>query len=136
MRLLNTTTLKMKEIFEDTIQIYPYAILSHRWGNDEVSLQEFEGGENMCSEGYRKIQDCCALASSRGLDYVWIDTCCIDKKSSAELSEAINSMFRWYEGAEECYAYLNDVAWDSSGDHQALCRSQNEFRESQWFTRG
>ncbi|KAI6138370.1 hypothetical protein BKA82DRAFT_58501, partial [Pisolithus tinctorius] len=44
-----------------------------------------------------------------GYEWLWIDTCCIDKRSSSELSEAINSMFRWYRDAQVCYAYLNDV---------------------------
>jgi hypothetical protein len=61
----------------------------------------------------------------------WIDTCCIDKSSSAELSEAINSMFKWYNDAEVCYAFLSDVNADE--DPNAWPSS---FRNSRWFTRG
>lgn len=124
MRLLNTTTHDFREFFDG--QIPPYAILSHRWGDDEVSFQEFEasmmtgpdedymeigffhrGDEDEVSfqkfdsgtvmgfgEGRAKIKNCCALAKENGYAWVWIDTCCIDKKSSAEVSEAINSMYR------------------------------------------
>ncbi|KAJ5949931.1 hypothetical protein N7454_001515 [Penicillium verhagenii] len=104
----------------------PYAILSHTWGEDEVTLQDMEGdGVRAKSKtGFYKIKNCCALASANGLDHVWIDTCCIDKTSSAELSEAINSMYRWYKEAEVCYAYLADVP--------SKCR----FEDSKWFTRG
>jgi hypothetical protein len=56
-----------------------------------------------------KIAMCCQKALSHGYVYVWIDTCCIDKSSSAELSEAINSMYQWYEMAGVCYAYLDDA---------------------------
>ncbi|KAK4183098.1 hypothetical protein QBC35DRAFT_518450 [Podospora australis] len=80
MRLLNTKTRRLEEFADDTPL---YAILSHRWGDDE--------------------------AASHGFTYVWIDTCCIDKTSSAELSEAIDSMYRWYQEATVCYAYLADV---------------------------
>lgn len=130
MRLLNTRTLQFQEFFDS--QIPMYAILSHRWGNEEVTFQEFRKGKKQHHEGFVKIEQCCVLASSRGFQWVWIDTCCIDKKSSAELSEAINSMWRWYEGALECYVYLSDVTWESR-DIEA---SKKEFGQSLWFTRG
>ena len=130
MRLLNTESLEFEEFFDS--QIPKYAILSHRWGNEEVTYQEFRKGKRQDKQGYAKIRQCCALAGKRGFGWVWIDTCCIDKKSSAELSEAINSMYRWYSNAGECYAYLRDVVWDNE-DCEA---SKLSFRRSLWFTRG
>ena len=130
MRLLNTKSLQFGEFFDS--QIPKYAILSHRWGDDEVTFQEFRKGKKQEGQGYAKIRRCCALAENRGFDWVWIDTCCIDKKSSAELSEAINSMFRWYGKAGECYAHLSDIAWES----RDLEASKEAFRLSLWFTRG
>ncbi|KAH7364549.1 hypothetical protein BKA65DRAFT_371585, partial [Rhexocercosporidium sp. MPI-PUGE-AT-0058] len=73
-------------------------------------------------------------ALSDGWEWVWIDSCCIDKTSSAELSEAINSMFRWYREAQVCYAYLSDVPGGS--DWETRQQSNSAFRKSQWFTRG
>jgi hypothetical protein len=93
MRLLNTSTLQLTE-FYDT-QIPAYAILSHRWGNEEFSFQDVSGGEYQGMAGFPKIQGCCRQADQDGFEWVWIDSCCIDKTSSSELSEAINSMFRW-----------------------------------------
>lgn len=61
---------------------------------------------------------------------------CIDKKSSAELSEAINSMYRWYKNASECYAYLNDVTWKESTYYDPMHQCWTEFYRSRWFTRG
>lgn len=89
-----------------------YAILSHTWGTEEVSFQDIQGSHTGIKHrlGYQKIKKCCVQAAADGLDYVWIDTCCIDKTNSSELSEAINSMFHWYEKAVECYAYMEDVA--------------------------
>ena len=111
MRLLHTTTITLSS-FDDDESIPPYAILSHTWGDGEISLHDMskkvDSGLEQ-SEGYLKIRSCCALAEREGHEYVWIDTCCIDKTSSAELSEAINSMYRWYEKAQICYAYLADV---------------------------
>ncbi|KAL8686895.1 MAG: hypothetical protein Q9218_006783 [Villophora microphyllina] len=129
MRLLNTTSFEFKEFFDTNIP--QYAILSHRWGDQEVSHQDFLDSKNMEGEGGVKIQNCCALAKRRHIRWVWVDTCCIDKKSSAELSEAINSMYRWYVNAIECYVHLSDVRWIK--DDEA---SREMFRRSKWFTRG
>ena len=129
MRLLHTTSFRFQEFFDTKVP--PYAILSHRWEEEkEVSFQEFEVGKKQAWPGFLKIEKCCSLAKSRGFDWVWIDTCCIDKKSSAELSEAINSRFRWYAEAGECYAYLSDVRWNKRVDFEA------SFKQSAWFTRG
>ncbi|KAE8163564.1 heterokaryon incompatibility protein-domain-containing protein [Aspergillus tamarii] len=123
MRLLNVHTLLLEEFNESKAP--PYAILSHTWGDDEVSFDDIQGTSDKYTKktGYEKIHKTCNQAIYDDLEYAWIDTCCIDKSSSAELSESINSMFRWYEKAETCYAFLDDVP-DIS------------FRKSRWFTRG
>ena len=107
MRLLHTKDLRLEEFFD--AQIPEYAILSHRWEEDEASYQDWIDGKKQSGKGYHKIINCCRVAARAGHDWVWIDTCCIDKKSSAELSEAINSLFRWYRSSEVCFAYLSDV---------------------------
>ncbi|GES62249.1 HET and ankyrin domain protein [Aspergillus terreus] len=104
-------------------EVPKYAILSHTWGAEEITIDDMRNGRRTDSGGYRKIQECCATAARNNYQYLWVDTCCIDKTSSAELSEAINSMYRWYEEADVCYAYLSDVP------------SVN-FTGSRWFTRG
>jgi Heterokaryon incompatibility protein (HET) len=131
MRLLSSSTLELKWFL--TEHIPPYAILSHRWGDNEVSFDDMMNpSENLHQiTGYQKIQACCQQAAKDGFDYVWVDTCCIDKSSSAELSEAINSMYCWYQRAEVCYAYLSDVP---SGDDPQSKTSM--FARSRWFTRG
>jgi hypothetical protein len=90
----------------------PYAILSHRWEAEEVTLQEFSNPESRNKRGYEKIKNCCLQAKKDGYSYTWVDTCCIDKTSSAELSESINSMFKWYRNSRICYAYLSDIEID------------------------
>lgn len=128
MWLLRTRDLILVEF---THKVPPYAILSHTWGDEEVSFQDMQKGECKHLQGYKKIEGCCALARFDGYDYAWIDTCCIDKKSSAELSEAINSMYDWYEVARICYVYLSDVSVKGkSGD------PLNELTNSRWFRRG
>lgn len=124
MRLLDTSTIMLSEFFDADIP--PYAILSHTWGKNEVSFQDLDHVKTKGPQAYYKIVRCCALAASKGYNWVWIDTCCIDKTSSAELSEAINSMFRWYNNSEICYAYLEDVSFDD----------MKNFGSSRWFTRG
>lgn len=123
MWLLNTHTFKLEEFYSN---VPSYAILSHRWQQDEeVSFGGLEEPHPYSNRaGYKKIKDFCAEAQRRRLAYVWVDTCCIDKKSSAELSEAINSMYTYYNQAKICYVYLYDVV---------LIK---DFRQSSWFTRG
>lgn len=135
MRLLHTSTIKLSEFYDN--EIPKYAILSHTWGKEEVSLHDLQNQKVARLnrfKGYRKIKACCALAALEGYQYVWIDTCCIDKTSSAELSEAINSMYRWYHVAQICYAYLADV-WIGDEDLGSP-GVEKEFCQSRWFTRG
>ena len=123
-----------------------YAILSHRWTEDtEVDYEEMVGLARMDVEeqdeirkrvGYKKIWDTCQQAKRDGYGWVWVDTCCIDKRSSAELSEAINSMFRWYENSGVCYAYLHDVADASFPTQKDERRYPNSNGWPEWFSRG
>ena len=116
-----------------------YAILSHTWGNKESTFQNLQELNEQCrkdDENPRdfvtpKIRNCCIVAERDGFLWVWIDTCCIDKTSSTELSEAINSMFRWYSESEVCYAFLEDVPSDD-----ALDAPNSPFRRARWHTRG
>lgn len=119
----------------------PYAILSHTWGDDdeEVTYKDMIEGSGKTKAGYQKILFCGEQAARDGLQYCWVDTCCIDKSNNTELSEAINSMFRWYRNAAKCYVYLSDVSTNDHDDDQAGLSSQawqSAFRESRWFTRG
>jgi len=103
MRLINTATLMLEE-FIDGKNCPKYAILSHRWLREEVTFKDSQDVSRMerKPESLQKLRNACALAKSRGHAYIWIDTCCIDKSSSAELSEAISSMFAWYRAAQAC----------------------------------
>jgi hypothetical protein len=127
MRLINVDTYKLEAF--DPGRIPKYAILSHTWGEDEVLLQDLEKPEARQKSGWKKIQYSCKEAKTRDISYVWVDTCSIDKSSSAELSESINSMYSWYQRAEVCFAYLEDVV---AGDANA----KYQIRKSRWFTRG
>jgi hypothetical protein len=86
-----------------------YAILSHTWGLEEVTFKDIIEGNGASKTGFDKIRFCGEKARRDRLQYFWVDTCCIDKSSSAELAEAINSMFRWYRDAAKCYVFLSDV---------------------------
>ncbi|USW57447.1 Putative heterokaryon incompatibility [Septoria linicola] len=122
MRLIQATTLEFVECFEPDIPAY--AILSHRWGPDEVSFQDYHTVASTGGSRFRKIRSLCDQAIADQIDHVWIDTCCIDKTNSAELSEAINSMFRWYMDSAICYAFLADY------------NSSSDVAECDLFTRG
>ncbi|KAI0439503.1 heterokaryon incompatibility protein-domain-containing protein [Xylaria telfairii] len=122
MRLINTATFEICEFSGDSAT--DYAILSHTWGEEECTLRDMSIPGVKLRKGYVKIKFCCEQAVRDGLSWAWVDTCCIDQTSTAELSEAINSMFRWYTNAKVCYAYLADVV-DRGG-----------FASSRWFSRG
>ncbi|KAF1811427.1 HET-domain-containing protein [Eremomyces bilateralis CBS 781.70] len=102
---------------------------------EEVTFKELRKGTGTRKDGYRKIKFCEARAIGHGLEYSWVDTCCIDKSSSAELSEAINSMFRWYRDAAKCYVYLSDVN-ALRGEVTDQLSWEPAFRKSRWFKRG
>ncbi|USP80732.1 hypothetical protein yc1106_08006 [Curvularia clavata] len=113
-------------------ELPPYAILSHTWGADgeEVTYEDLGNNTRQEKVGYKKLDFCKSQAAKDDLHYFWIDTCCIDKSSSAELSEAINSMFNWYRKASKCYVYLSDVSTSDSAQGSIA------FSRSRWFTRG
>ncbi|KAL8389068.1 hypothetical protein RB595_008813 [Gaeumannomyces hyphopodioides] len=154
MRLINVQTMQLEEFMVDPP---PYAILSHTWGAEEVTFADFNHADPLVRErkaGWRKIENTCRLSreDQYSYQYAWIDTCCIDKSSSAELSEAINSMYAWYAGSQVCYAYLEDVPPQTpnldSSDDWFSSRPQlwawetydfgvkSAFAGSRWFRRG
>ncbi|KAK4548594.1 hypothetical protein LTR36_009504 [Oleoguttula mirabilis] len=140
MRLINLFSLEFEEFFDG--QIPPYAILSHRWNEREVTYKDFLKAKVIDGSSYDKILGFCAFARERkarvwdkqacrmqetAIEWGWVDTYCIDKKSSAELSEAINSMFGWYHNAAVCYVYLADVEGTAGSA---------AFNDSVWWRRG
>ena len=137
MRLINTKTFKLQEFIG---KVPPYAILSHTWGDRETTLQEFQNRTyRKGSREIAKIFATCHQARSQGLDYAWVDTCSIDKASSTELGEAINSMFRWYREAAVCYAFLEDVSTKQLAGPNRIRRPTSGgigLSDSRWFTRG
>ncbi|KAI1854738.1 hypothetical protein JX266_000856 [Neoarthrinium moseri] len=128
MRLINIDSFELHEFVENELPLY--AILSHTWGDEEVSLSDLADlSKARTKQGFQKIQLCCKETRDYGLSWAWVDTCCIDKTSSAELAEAINSMFRWYSEAVVCFAWLCDVS--------DLTDFEQPIREApRWFSRG
>ncbi|KAI0474737.1 heterokaryon incompatibility protein-domain-containing protein [Xylaria cf. heliscus] len=130
MRLLNVQTLVLEEF---NYPPYPsYAILSHTWGNEEISFQDTHDLRRASiKEGFAKLKLTCRMTIAQKLQYVWIDTCCIDKSSSAELSEAINSMYQWYRSSSKCLVYLEDLPSTVTMDDL-----DGPLEKCRWFTRG
>jgi hypothetical protein len=126
MHLLHTKELRLKEFI--TSDTPPYAIVSHTWDEEEVLFADVVKGDISSKKGFTKVDNSCKQAVKDGFEWVWIDTCCIDKSSSAELSEAINSMYKYYQRSEVCYAFLSDV-----DERKNLT---DEMNKSKWFTRG
>lgn len=165
MRLLHSRTLDFKTFLED--ELPRYLILSHTWGDDEVSYQDMcwlqksknipkklkddplylalsgsLGGTALTEDqvkrrhGYEKIVRTAEITNSKGFNWFWIDTCCIDKSSSAELQEAINSMFRWYRKSEVCIVYLADATRTTEDMSSSIDNLAEHLSKSRWITRG
>jgi ankyrin repeat protein len=116
-----------------------YAILSHTWSEDdhvEVTFEDIAGGSGHEKAGYQKLLFCAQQMMADKLEHFWIDTCCIKKSDSAELSKAITSMYRWYSQAVKCYVYLTDVLTNRSHMDDSAPNWRQNFRQSRWFTRG
>lgn len=144
MRLLNIHTFELREFKPHTFDpededVPRYVTASHRWLSDEASYKDVRKRRNTHTRGYKKIEGFCDFVKNiKPLDHVknpkwiWIDTCCINKDSSAEISEAINSMWSWYQNAELCIAYLADVRPLREGTSVVLA----DFKNSEWHQRG
>ncbi|KAE9365070.1 hypothetical protein N431DRAFT_304796, partial [Stipitochalara longipes BDJ] len=134
MRLINTKTLELEEFPGSNHP--PYGVLSHTWGDSEVSFQDMSAIVTSAKQkaGFNKIRGVCQQAQRDGLGYVWVDTACIDKASPAELNEAVNSIFTWFQFATICYVYLADLS--PSPDTEKLLNFRGPFYQCRWFTRG
>lgn len=131
MRLLNLETGTLEYIPDQPYP--PYAILSHTWGpaGSEITFADMETGQEKDKPAsFEKMRNTCIKAKEAGIGHVWIDNFCIDKDSSAELSESINSMYNWYKDAEVCYAFLADVPAGKYPHNSTL------LAQSKWFKRG
>lgn len=139
-RLLHCSGDDIKLVDYSASEVPNYAILSHTWGDDEVTFRDFLDGTERIRLGFEKIRFCARTAHQDGLQHVWVDTCCIDKSNSAELTEAINSMFHWYQAAVRCYVYLSDMQSppDDLVSRNDISEAQffEHLRRSRWFTRG
>jgi Heterokaryon incompatibility protein (HET) len=144
MRLLNTSTYSLHDSEDEVVMANPdYAVVSHRWepGNNEITFQRFNPTDlrssNSLTPSLAKIKNACAKAREQSLYWLWIDTCCIDKTNSKELGNSLNSMFKWYQEATVCYAYLKDVVKATSGP-QMFKSFDSDWpdQKSEWFKRG
>ncbi|KIV78732.1 hypothetical protein PV11_06348 [Exophiala sideris] len=137
MRLLRVDDHGELSVTKDFVEDVPsYAILSHTEGElDEVTFHDLRNGLGKTKAGYAKLQFCSEQLRRDGFKYIWVDACCIDMSSSSELSEAINSMFRWYRDALKCYVYFADVSAHKRGYDTGEPTWESTFRQSRWFTR-
>lgn len=137
LRIDGSDNISLTEDLADNVP--PYGILSHTWGADheECTFEDLRDGVGKSKPGYAKIEFCGKQARKDSLEFFWVDSVCINKANHAELSEAINSMFRWYRGAKKCYVHLSDVSAHKR-DHEGQSHQLWEpaFRKSRWFTRG
>ncbi|KAJ9133713.1 hypothetical protein NKR23_g10575 [Pleurostoma richardsiae] len=128
MRLINAETRQLKEFFDE--ELPEYAVLSHTWGDisEEVSLRDYAAGMTEKKPGMRKIELALQQTRRDRLQWLWVDTCCIDRSSSADLSEAVNAAWRWFAESAACYVYLSDCS--ATNDP-----GSKDFLRARWFTR-
>lgn len=133
MRLLHTSELRLRKFAKESIP--KYAILSHTWDTQELSYQDVSSRNFDHLAGFDKVVGACQAVRDK-YDWIWIDTCCIDQNSSAELSQAINSMYSWYEDADMCYVYLQDFKRHGETLENNFCEGYVSFKDCKWFGRG
>jgi hypothetical protein len=150
MRVLNTTTFELHSREQEFFKSQGYAILSHRWVGAEITFETLPQhiselrrteARYLASPQLSKIRGACDMARQLGFAWMWIDNCCINKASDTELSESINSMFRWYRDAQVCITYLSDVKLNvasgrSDGNPSNVFQKINSDQPSEWFFRG
>ncbi|KAM3070211.1 hypothetical protein ACMFMF_008563 [Clarireedia jacksonii] len=136
MRLLNTENYELKDIRQKV----EYAILSHRWYEEEITFGSLDAAQlrdsQQKSPQLDKIRGSCAQAKEAGLEWVWIDSCCINRNSSEELRRSISSMFDWYQNAAVCYTYLSDVIGSETSNDHFEPQNNEDRKYSEWFERG
>ena len=126
MRLLNVHTLEFSEFYSDAPK---YVIASHMWSaGTEATIKDMRNRRNTDKVGYKKVEGFAKYVQEQigYVEWLWIDSCCVNQASSQELSETLNSMFRWYSKAEVCLVYMADVS---------NAKDEYEFRRSFWFSR-
>lgn len=134
MRLINVETMQLHYLPNADIVEIEYATLSHTWGQDETTYQKWHDAQARESDDTKKVRDACKVVKeSLGLQWLWVDTCCINKADEDEVNEAVNSNFLWYQSSRVCLAYLSDVPTANTNDNELL---SFQVRHSQWFTRG
>jgi hypothetical protein len=156
MRLLDTTTFELHSAAPEDFKAQGYAILSHRWVGEEITFRQIEryshelrnvASQQKMSPQLDKIRGACRTARQLGLSWIWIDNCCINKESTTEEAESINSMFKWYRDAQVCITYLSDVGPGSTATNLAQSTDGGEVnysvfqslvskKPSEWFSRG
>lgn len=134
MRLINVETMQLHYLPNADIAKTKYATLSHTWGQNETTYQKWHDAQARQSDDTKKIRDACKVVKeSLGLQWLWADTCCINKADEDEVNEAVNSNFLWYQSSRVCLAYLSDVPTANLNDNELL---SSQVRHSRWFTRG
>ncbi|KAI1869274.1 uncharacterized protein JN550_005904 [Neoarthrinium moseri] len=143
MRLLDTATFEMVSGEQSTFKEEGYAILSHRWVGREITFEQIQSLASQLRSApvqptaqLAKIRGACDRAREQGLQWMWIDSCCINKASTVEESESINSMFKWYRDAKLCITYLSDVRFSTGNPKGEVFRSVDGTTASVWFSRG
>lgn len=142
MRLLHVKTLQFSEFVDDATRP-KYVIASHRWTADEASYKEVKDGiaaQELAADnaGHRKVKAFARYVREKvaSVDWLWIDTCCINKESDAELSYSINSMFKWYRNAELCLVFLAGVVDVADSATVSPASAWASFEQDEWFRRG
>ncbi|KAF8445020.1 hypothetical protein L210DRAFT_3394323, partial [Boletus edulis BED1] len=125
-----TTRLDLERISREVKKYYRYVMLSHRWEHGEplfqtvghISVYDLEK-----SPANIKLQTFCSLFGSLGFQWVWSDTCCINKKDNVVLQESLVAMFTWYHGSSLTIVYLRGVLSES--------QHPGDLQRSSWNTR-
>ncbi|KAG9309794.1 hypothetical protein JVU11DRAFT_10170 [Chiua virens] len=119
------TSLDHARIRREVKRYYRYVMFSHKWENGEPCFIQ-SGTSRYMSWNHRlrtsSFRTLCKLVRDFEFQWVWSDTCCIDKKDNVVLQESLVAMFTWYHGSSLTLVYLRSV-WSQNQKPGDLWRS-------------
>ncbi|KAF8549449.1 hypothetical protein OG21DRAFT_1447848 [Imleria badia] len=127
-----TRKIDRAHIRQSAAKYFKWIMFSHTWEGKEPTFKDVNLVDSLWkldeSPLNDKLRQFCTTASEDGYRWAWSDTCCIDKATSAILSQSLISMYSWYEEAAETLVYLADVMSSAELGDLALTKSR-------WMTR-
>ena len=125
-----TRKIDRKHILQSVAKSFKWIMFSHTWEGKEptfLDVNRVGSIEELDKSSLNdKLRRFCQTVCEDGYRWAWSDTCCIDKSTSAILSQSLISMYTWYAEAAATLVHLADVLSESE---------LGDLTKSRWMTR-